>query len=230
MKFKAEKLFPHCQDPSQVFARVFFPYSIWSCHLLRLLIFSNIEPRREKHCSRGQGGDPELGGGELLCPSAWRFSGATSNSHQSTSSQHGAGRHSAGEGLALLISVLSSMETIGTNPMSMRWQLISSFLHLPRNYYESDYLWSTDNNGLNETALRSSNFIVPETPKPIPNDYWPMISQGSFRGHAGSLLWYSPLLQLMLLCVHGFRELYCPPSKPCPGWHPLNTHLRSGIS
>lgn len=87
-------------------------------HLLRLFFFFNIEPGREEHRSRWQGDAPELRGGEFLCPSAWRFSRATANSHQGAPRQHCTGRHSAGEGLPFLTSVLSSVWTIGTNQIS----------------------------------------------------------------------------------------------------------------
>lgn len=110
--------FPHCQDTSHVFVRFFFPYFTSPQHLLILFFSSDIEPRREKHCSRWQRGGLELRGGQLLCPSARRVSRAAADGHQSAPRQHRAGRHSAGEGPPSLTSVLCVLT--GTNQRSAR--------------------------------------------------------------------------------------------------------------
>ena len=77
------------------------------------LSFLNIEPGREEHCTRWQGDAPELRGGQLLCPGAWRFPRATTHGHQGAACQHRAGCHSAGEGLPALPQPCPQCQLLG---------------------------------------------------------------------------------------------------------------------
>lgn len=70
-----------------------------------------------------------------------------------------------------------------------------------------------------------SNFMVPEMPKPIPNEH---LSR-SIRGQAGGLLCPLPS-SVACVSVYSCIELYFLSLKPCQALCLLNTHLRSGMA